>query len=102
MSKLNTLKDKLKLRIDKYSDEKRKEWFENYIKHNTKYRGVEISQVKTELKAWYQSEEIDKLPLDEQLDLALSFFDEEYAEDKFAGILFLQLYLYKKLTTEYY
>ena len=96
MSNLNNLKEKLKSRIDKYSDKKRKQWFENYIKHNTKYRGVEIPTIRTELKDWYKQEKIDKLPLVEQLNLALSFFREEYTEDKFVGILFLQLYLYNK------
>lgn len=96
MSNIYNLKEKLKSRIIKYSDEKRKEWFENYIKHNAKYRGVEIPTIRTELKAWYKQENIESLRLDEQLDLALSFFEEEYAEDKFAGILFLQLYLFNK------
>ncbi len=96
MSNLNSLKEKLKSRIDKYSDQRRKQWFENYIKHNTKYRGVEITKVRTELKNWYKQENIANFALDEQLNLALSFFEEDYAEDKFAGILFLQLYLYNK------
>ncbi len=96
MPALHKLKHILQSRIVQFADEKRKLWFENYIKHNTKYRGVEISTVRTELKTWYQEESIDKLPLDSQLDLALSFFEEDYAEDKLAGILFLQLYLYDK------
>lgn len=90
------LKEKLKSQINNYADEERKKWFENYIKHNTKYRGVEIPTVRNELKTWYKQEEIGKFPLEEQLDLALSFFEEEYAEDKLAGILFFQLYLYDK------
>ena len=97
MSELNNLKENLKSRIEKYSDEKRKEWFENYIKHNTKYRGVEITKVRAELKEWYIHEKIGELPFDVQLNLALSFFEEDYAEDKFSGILFLQLYLYNKI-----
>ncbi len=96
MTDHNKLKEKLQSRIAKFADEKRKLWFENYIKHDTKYRGVEIPTIRTELKDWYKQENIDKLTLDEQLDLALSFFEEEYAEDKLAGILFLQLYLYNK------
>lgn len=96
MTDNNKLKDKLQSRIAKFADEKRKIWFENYIKHDTKFRGVEILTIRTELKAWYKQENIDKLPLDEQLDLALSFFDEKYSEDKLAGILFLQIYLYDK------
>ncbi|MEK6869461.1 MAG: DNA alkylation repair protein, partial [Nanoarchaeota archaeon] len=35
-------------------------------------------------------------PLNGQLDLAISFFAEKYAEDKLVGILFLQNYLYNK------
>lgn len=96
MTDNNKLKEKLKSRITKFADEKRKLWFENYVKHDTKFRGVEISTVTTELKDWYKCENIDKLPLDGQLDLALSFFKEEYTEDKLAGILFFQLYLYDK------
>ncbi len=67
MPELNNLKENLKSRIEKYSDEKRKEWFENYIKHNTKYRGVEITKVRAELKEWYLHEKIGELPLDVQL-----------------------------------
>lgn len=96
MANSNKLKEKLKFRIAKFADEKRKLWFENYIKHDTKYRGVEIPTIRAELKAWYKDENIDKLLLETQLDLALSFFEEEYAEDKLAGILLLQLYLYNK------
>lgn len=97
MTDNNKLKEKLKSRIAKYSDEHRKKWFENYIKHNTKYRGVTIPQVSKELKSWYKDEKIDKLTLEQQVDLAISFFEEGYAEDKLAGILFLQHYLYKKV-----
>lgn len=91
------LKETLKKRLDKHANIKRKLWFENYIKHNTKYRGVELPTIGKELKEWYREENIEQLSLDEQLDLALSFFEEEYAEDKFVGILFLQLYLYNKI-----
>ena len=48
------------------------------------------------MKEWHKKEEIEKLSLNEQLHLALSFFSEEYAEDKLSGILFLQIYLYDK------
>lgn len=96
MTDYNKLKEKLKSRIAQFADEKRKLWFENYIKHGTKYRGVQIPIIRAELKDWYKNESIDELPLDEQLNLALSFFEEDYAEDKLAGILFFQLYLYDK------
>ncbi len=87
MTDNSKLKEKLQSRIAKFADEKRKLWFENYIKHDTKFRGVEILTIRTELKDWYKQENIDKLPLDEQLNLALSFFEEAYSEDKLAGII---------------
>ncbi len=88
--------EKLKTRLDKHANEKRKLWFENYIKHNSKYRGVELPTIRSELKEWYREENIEQFSLNEQLELALYFFEEDYAEDKFSGILFLQLYLYDK------
>ncbi|RKU31749.1 hypothetical protein C6497_00945 [Candidatus Poribacteria bacterium] len=95
------LKETLKNRLDKHANIERKLWFENYIKHNTKYRGVELPIIRNELKEWYSEEKLEQLCLEEQLDLALSFFEEDYAEDKFAGILFLQLYLYNKIDYKY-
>ena len=53
MNNIKELSENLKSRINKYADEKRKRWFENYIKHNTKYRGVTTPQITTTLKSWY-------------------------------------------------
>jgi len=90
------LKENLKSQLAKLADKKTKDWWENYVKHNTKFRGVGIPKIREKLKEWHKKEEIEKLSLNEQLDLALSFFSEKYAEDKLAGILFLQYYLYNK------
>ena len=86
----------LESQLDKIADKKTKDWWENYIKHDTKFRGVGIPKIREKLKDWHKKESIDKLPLNDQLELALSFFAETYAEDKLAGILFLQNYLYNK------
>ena len=86
--------------LDKIADKKTKAWWENYVKHNTVFRGVGIPQIREEVARWYKNEQLDKLPLDDQLDLALSFFEEKYAEDKLAGVLFLQNYLYDKFDWE--
>ncbi len=90
----------LESQLDKIADKKTKIWWERYIKHDTIFRGVGIPQIREELKKWYKKEQIDKLPLNEQLDLALSLFGEKYAEDKLSGILFLQNYLYNKFEWE--
>ncbi len=86
----------LQLRLEKVASKKTRDWWERYIKHNTIFRGVGIPQIREELKQWRAKERIDTLPLNDQLDLTLSFFAEKYAEDKLAGVLFLQYYLYNK------
>jgi len=96
MTNQNKLRERLQSRIARLSDTKTKLWWENYVKHGTTFRGVGIPKIRQELKEWYKEERIDKLSLDKQLSLALSFFAEEYAEDKLAGVLFLQIYLYDK------
>ena len=65
------LKKKLKSQLAKLANKKTKLWWENYIKNNTKFRGVGIPKIREELKEWYKQEQIDKLSLNEQLDLAL-------------------------------
>lgn len=96
MTDNNRLIKTLESQLDKIADKKTKSWWENYVKHNTKFRGVGIPKIRETLKEWYKEGNIGKLPLNKQLDLALSFFAEKYAEDKLAGILFLQNYLYNK------
>lgn len=96
MTDKNTLKEKLKSQLAEIADDQKKLWWENYVKHDTKFRGVGTPDIREKLKEWYKNESVDKLPLDKQLDLALSFFAEEYSEDKIVGILFLQIYLYDK------
>ncbi|MDQ7065389.1 MAG: DNA alkylation repair protein [candidate division KSB1 bacterium] len=61
------------------------------------FRGVGIPKNRELLIEWHKSHGIDQWPLEEQLELALTFFKQPVAEDKLAGILFIQLFLYHKL-----
>lgn len=101
MTDKNTLKEKLKSQLAEIADNQKKLWWKNYVKHYTKFRGVGTPNIREKLKEWYKHESVDKLPLDKQLDLALSFFAEEYSEDKIVGILFLQIYLYGVLLPKF-
>ena len=96
MTEKDKLKNELKSQLAKLADKKSKLWWENYVKHDTRFRGVGIPQIRKSLINWYRQESISELPPHKQLDLAISFFEEEYAEDKLVGILFLQSYLYDK------
>ena len=66
----------LQLRLEKVANKKTRDWWERYIKHDTIFRGVGIPKIREELKQWRAKEQIDILPLNDQLDLALSFFAE--------------------------
>lgn len=64
------------------------------------FRGVGIPAIREALAGWRSTYGIDEYPLEEQLELALALFEESVAEDKLAGILFLQEYLYDKFPWE--
>ncbi len=93
---ISDLKSILLARIESLSDPKTARWWENYVKHDTKFRGVGIPKIREELMNWYIAEGIGTLEPEMQLELALSFFEEDFAEDKLAGILFLQFHLYDR------
>jgi 3-methyladenine DNA glycosylase AlkD len=81
----------LQIRLQEKAMPKTKAWWESYMKQVIPFRGVKMPTIRAVLHQWYTSEGIDKgLNFAEQKDLALDLFQGEYAEDKLAGILFLQ------------
>lgn len=64
------------------------------------FRGVGIPRNRELLIEWRKKNGIDRFSLEDQLELALAFFKEQIAEDKLAGILFIQNFLYNKLPWE--
>jgi len=83
--------------LEAEASEKTKLWWEKYMKGVIPFRGVGIPKNREILVAWRRENGIDRWALEKQLDLALAFFKEPFAEDKLAGILFLQNFLYDKL-----
>ncbi len=83
--------------LETAASEKTKLWWEKYMKGVIPFRGVGIPKNRELLVEWRKGNGIDKWSLEDQLDLALAFFNEPIAEDKLAGILFLQNFLYDKL-----
>ena len=61
------------------------------------FRGVGIPAIRSQLKKFYKDKQIDIWSVEKQFDLALTFFEGKYAEDKLSGILFIQLYLMDKM-----
>jgi 3-methyladenine DNA glycosylase AlkD len=83
--------------LDAVASEKTKQHWEKYMKGVISFRGVGIPKNRELLAEWRKENGIDRWPLENQLDLALAFFNEPIAEDKLAGILYLQNFLYDKL-----
>jgi 3-methyladenine DNA glycosylase AlkD len=82
---------RLQVRLDQAATAKTKAWWENYLKQAISFRGAKMADIRAALHAWIEAEGFQQdLSPGEQLDLALSLFHEPYAEDKLAGILYLQ------------
>ena len=87
---------KLQSRLERTASKKTKKWWEKYLRHVIQFRGVNLVDIRSELRSWYERERIAELGDGGQPDLALAFIAEKYAEDKLAGILFLENYLFGK------
>ena len=61
------------------------------------YRGLKTPQVTRLVKDWYRSNNLKTYPLEEQLSLCNDLIASSYAEDKFAGTIYLQQFLLSKL-----
>ena len=79
---------------------KTKAWWEGYMRGAIPFRGVGIPVIRKLLAEWRQVEGIATWGLADQLGLALQLFESPIAEDKLAGILFLQDYLYDQFSWE--
>lgn len=86
--------------LDAEATEKTKLWWERYLRGVIPFRGIGIPRNRQLLAEWRTRNGIDRWPYEEQLTLALEFIKEQIAEDKLAGILFIQNYLYNKLPWE--
>ncbi|MXW22548.1 MAG: DNA alkylation repair protein [Candidatus Dadabacteria bacterium] len=91
---------KLQTKLDEVSDEKTRKWFENYLKNAISYRGVKTPTVAKIVSHWRVDKAIDKLPLKKQMEIACDLIREKKAEDKFAGIIYIQKYLLGSLETD--
>lgn len=91
---------KLQTKLEEVSDEKTKKWFENYLKNVISYRGVKTPAVAKIVSHWRVDEAMDKLSLEKQMEIACDLIREKKAEDKFAGIIYVQKYLSGSLETD--
>ena len=80
----------LQKNLEKESDQKTKNWFENYLRGAIKYRGVKSPLVKKIVTAWMSQQKLNDLEINAVLNTAYRLLEQDYAEDKFAGIFIVQ------------
>jgi 3-methyladenine DNA glycosylase AlkD len=83
--------------LDGLSSGATKTWWESYLKGAIEFRGVGIPQIRSVLADWRSDSGVGSWPLADQFALAMRLFEEPMAEDKLAGVLFLQEYLYYRV-----
>lgn len=79
---------------------KTKLWWESYMKGVISFRGVGIPEIRDLLAVWINEHRIQDFSKEDQLEIALALIGESIAEDKLAGILYFQYYLYDQLSWE--
>jgi len=88
---LDGLIERLQLRLNAHATAATREWWTKYLRGAAYFRGVKMADVRTAVHAWFREERLgEHLSVEQQKDLALMLLEEEYSEDKLAGVLFLQ------------
>jgi 3-methyladenine DNA glycosylase AlkD len=97
ITKKQDLLQQLVAQLEQQANPKTKQWFENYLKGAIAYRGLKTPLVTTLVKNWYRDNQLEQYTLEGHLSLCQALLASNLAEDKFAGMIFIQKYLLKKL-----
>ncbi len=88
---LDALIARLQLRLNARATAATREWWTKYLRGAAFFRGVKMGDVRAAVHSWFEEEQLGKLlSVERQKDLALTLLEEDHAEDKLAGVLFLQ------------
>ena len=86
-----SLIDRLQLRLNASATAATREWWTKYLRGAASFRGVKMEDIRVAVHAWFEEEQLGEcLSVGQQKDLALMLLEEDYTEDKLAGVLFLQ------------
>ena len=90
-STLDGLIERLQSRLDARATAATREWWTKYLRGAASFRGVKMADVRKAVHAWFREERLgEHLSVEQQKDLALRLLEEDYTEEKLAGVLFLQ------------
>lgn len=82
---MNNLLDLIKT----HGNEKKKLWWENYVKHGSEFLGVPMADLRKVLNQWCEKNQFDHLTFSEQEALVMDLFSGTYSEEKLLGTLLL-------------
>jgi 3-methyladenine DNA glycosylase AlkD len=83
--------ERLQLRLNEVATAATREWWTKYLRGAASFRGVKMGDVRKAVHAWFEEEQLgEHLSAEQQNALALMLLEEDYTEDKLAGVLFLQ------------
>src|SRR3712207_1021875 len=89
--RLDGLINCLQLRLNARATAATRQWWTTYLRGAASFRGVKMGDVRTAVHAQVEEERLgEHLSAGQQKDLALMLLEEDYAENKLAGVLFLQ------------
>ena len=100
MSKEKNLIKELQNQLKVAANKETKVWFENYLKGAISYYGVKSPYVKILVEKWQKKNKISSLSLEKQIQLCKDLMSLPRAEEKFAGIIYLQYNLVKIVETK--
>jgi 3-methyladenine DNA glycosylase AlkD len=88
---LDDLIGRLQLRLNALATTATREWWTKYLRGAASFRGVKMEDVRKAIHAWFEEEQLgEHLSVGQQKVLVLMLLEENYSEDKLAGVLFLQ------------
>src|SRR3712207_5223739 len=88
---LEGLINSLQLRLNARATAATREWWTKYLRGAASFRGVKMGDVRKAVHSWFEEERLgERLSVGRQKDLAMMLLEEDYSEDKLAGVLFLQ------------
>lgn len=77
-------------RLQHQADPARKAWWERYLRHEARFRGVRMEDVRRSVHAWYTEHDVSvSLGPEGRFDLVQSLIARSFTEDRLAGILLL-------------
>lgn len=83
--------------LEKESNIQTKRWFDNYLRGKISFRGLKTPQVRDLLIKFIQKNHLIESTEEKQIDFAFGLISKKKAEDKYAGIIYIQKHLLKKV-----